>query len=53
MCGRERLLWLWTGELDTVLLSSKAQLYLGYKRNSFQVYTALKHNKNSAENQTK
>lgn len=33
-----------TSELDTVLLSSKAQWYLGYKCKSFYIYTALQHN---------
>lgn len=33
-----------TSELDTVLLSSKAQWYLGYKLKSFYIYTALEHN---------
>lgn len=39
-----------TSELDTVLLSSKAQPYLGYKRGGFYIYTAMKHN-NIEENQ--
>lgn len=38
-----------TSELDTVLLSSKAQWYLGYKRKSFYIYTALEHS-DSEEN---